>query len=275
MTLASYEALKEIRYHAPDFRPRLAIVLGSGLGELTNQIEEPIIISYHQLPGFHKPKIEGHAGNLYLGKIKGIPVACLRGRTHYYEGVDNNPIKTMVRTFKLMGCEAWLATNASGSLREDIKPGSLVLIKDHINFQFNNALVGPNEDDFGPRFVGMEDTYDPILRIKFSKIAAQLSINLPEGVYIGVLGPAFETPAEIKAYRILGADVVGMSTIPEVIIARHCGMRVAVISVVSNFASGMMEEKTTHEQTLRGVKLATKNLTRLVLTFIKQYLSLV
>ncbi|WP_304985642.1 purine-nucleoside phosphorylase [Coxiella-like endosymbiont] len=273
MTFASYNALKEIRHYAPDFQPRLAIVLGSGLGELTEQIEEPIIISYHQLPAFHKPNIEGHAGKLYLGKIKGIPVACLRGRAHHYEGVDNNSIKTMVRTLKLLGCETWLATNAAGSLRENLKPGSLVLVKDHINFQFNNALVGPNEDDFGSRFVSMEDAYDPILRTKFSKISDHLSIDLPEGVYIGVLGPAFETPAEIKAYRLLGADVVGMSTIPEVIIARHCGMHVVVISVVSNFAAGMTEEKVTHEQTLRGVKLATENLTRLILTFIEQYLS--
>lgn len=158
----------------------------------------------------------------------------------------------MVRTLKLLGCETWLATNAAGSLRENLKPGSLVLVKDHINFQFNNALVGPNEDDFGSRFVSMEDAYDPILRTKFLQIVDHLSINLPEGVYIGVLGPAFETPAEIKAYRLLGADVVGMSTIPEVVIARHCGMRVAVISVVSNFAAGMTEEKVTHEQTLRG-----------------------
>ena len=270
MTLASYDALKEIQHYAPGFQPRLAIILGSGLGELTKQIEEPIIISYHQLPGFHKPKIEGHAGNLYLGKIKGVPVACLQGRTHYYEGINNNPIKTMVRTFKLMGCETWLATNAAGSLRKDVKPGSLILVKDHINFQFNNALVGPNEDNFGPRFVSMEDAYDPILRTKFSQIADQLSINLSEGVYIGVLGPAFETPAEIKAYCLLGADVVGMSTIPEVIIARHCGMRVVVISVVSNFASGITEEKVTHEQTLYGVKLATEHLTRLILTFIEQ-----
>ena len=273
MTLISYDALKEIRHHAPDFQPRLSIVLGSYLGELTEQIEKPVIISYHQLPGFHKPTIEGHAGNLYLGKIKGIPVACLRGRAHYYEGVDNNPIKTMVRTLKLLGCETWLATNAAGSLRKDLKPGSLVLIKDHINFQFNNALVGPNEDDFGPRFVSMEDAYNPILRTKFSQVADQLSIDLPEGVYIGVLGPAFETPSEIKAYGLLGADVVGMSTIPEVIIARHCGMRVAAISVVSNFAVGMTEEKVTHEQTLRGVKLATESLTRLILTFIEQHLS--
>ena len=271
MTLASYDALKEIRRRAPDFQPKLAIVLGSGLGELSNEIEETIVISYHKLPGFHKPKIAGHAGNLYLGKIKGVPVACLRGRAHYYEGADNNAIKTMVRTMKLLGCETWLATNAVGSLREDIEPGTLVLVRDHINFQFNNVLMGQNEDDFGPRFVSMEDAYDPHFRAQFLEIANQLKIDLPEGVYFGVLGPAFETPAEINAYRILGADVVGMSTIPEVVTARHCDMHVGVISVVSNFAAGMTKEKVTHEQTLRGVKLATEKLTQLILTFIQRY----
>lgn len=271
MTLVSYDALKEIRHSAPDFQPKLAIVLGSGLGELSNAIEETIVISYHELPGFHKPKIAGHAGNLYLGKIKGVPVACLRGRAHYYEGADNNAIKTMVRTMKLLGCETWLATNAVGSLQKDIEPGTLILVRDHINFQFNNVLMGQNEDDFGPRFISMEDAYDPHLRAQFLEIANQLKIDLLEGVYFGVLGPAFETPAEINAYRIFGADVIGMSTIPEVVSARHCGMRVGVISVVSNFAAGMTKEKVTHEQTLRGVKLATEKLTQLILTFIQRY----
>lgn len=273
MTLAAYDALKKIRHRAPDFQPKLAIVLGSGLGDLTNEIEDPVIISYHELPGFHKPSIEGHAGNLYLGKIKGVSVACLQGRAHYYEGADNHAIKTMVRTLKLLGCETWFGTNAAGSLRKEIRPGSLVLVKDHINFQFTNVLVGVNEDDFGLRFVSMEDAYDSGLRAQLLKIAKQLQIDLSEGIYLGALGPAFETPAEINAFRILGADLVGMSTIPEVIVARHCGMRVAVISVVSNFAAGLTEEKVTHNLTLRGVKLATEKLTQLVLAFIEQYSS--
>ncbi|QTS84236.1 purine-nucleoside phosphorylase [Coxiella endosymbiont of Amblyomma nuttalli] len=271
MTFASYNAFKEIRHRAPNFQPKLAIVLGSGLGELSNEIEDTIIISYHELPGFYKSSIVGHAGNLHLGRIKDVPVACLSGRAHYYEGADNNVIKTMVRTIKLLGCETWLATNAVGSLREDIKPGTLVLVRDHINFQFNNVLTGQNEDDFGPRFVSMEDSYDPHFRTQFLEIANQLKIDLPEGVYFGVLGPAFETPSEINAYRILGADIVGMSTIPEVITARHCNMRVGVISVVSNFSAGITKEKVTHEQTLRGVKLATEKLTQLILTFIQRY----
>ncbi|WP_267256122.1 purine-nucleoside phosphorylase [Coxiella endosymbiont of Ornithodoros maritimus] len=273
MTLPSYNALKEIRHRRPNFQPKLAIVLGSGLGDLADEIEEPSVISYHELPGFHKPSIEGHGGNLYLGKINGIPVVCLRGRAHYYEGADNYTIKTMIRTMKLLGCEIWLATNAAGSLHQRIEPGSLVLINDHINFQFNNVLVGSNEDDFGGRFIGMEDAYDPDLRAQLFKIAKQLQIALLEGVYIGVLGPTFETPAEIRAFRLLGADVVGMSTIPEVIVARHCDMRVAVISVVSNFAAGLTHEKVTHEQTLRGVKLATESLKKLVLAFIQHYRS--
>ena len=271
MKLSSYDALKEIQHRCPHFQPKLAILLGSGLGGLADKIERPTIISYHKLSGFYKSSIEGHAGNLYLGNINDVPVACLRGRVHYYEGADNNAIKIMVRTMKLLGCEMWLGTNAAGSLHPDIKPGNLVLINDHINFQFNNVLVGVNDDDFGQRFVGMEDVYDPNLRVQFFKIAHQLQIPLFEGVYVGVLGPSFETPAEIKAFRILGADLIGMSTIPEVIVARHCDMRVAVISVVSNFAAGLTQEKVTHKQTLCGVKLATENLSKLISTFIKHY----
>ena len=265
------DALKEIQYHRPNFQPKLAIILGSGLGNLADVIEEPTIISYHKLHGFHKPSIEGHAGNLYLGNISGIPIACLRGRAHYYEGADNYVMKTMVRTMKLLGCKIWLGTNAAGSLRPEIRPGNLVLISDHINFQFNNVLVGINDDNFGQRFVGMENAYDHNLRVQFFEIAKRLYIPLFEGVYVGVLGPTFETPAEIKAFRIFGADLVGMSTIPEVIIARHCNMRVVAISVVSNFATGLTQEKVTHEQTLRGVKLATENLKKLILTFIQNY----
>ena len=271
MTKMAYEAATIIRARAPNFQPQLAIVLGSGLGALAEQIDNAVTISYSELPGFHKPKTIGHAGNLLLGTIQDIPVVCLQGRAHYYDGVDNNVIKTMVRTVKLIGCDTWLATNAAGSLRSEVGPGSLVLLKDHINFQFNNALIGNNDADFGPRFVPMEEPYNFELRQRLFAIAKQLTINLTEGVYIGVIGPSFETPAEINAYRILGADCVGMSTVPEVIVARHCGMRVAVISVITNYATGMRKQPLSHEETLREAHGATEKLIKLVTTFITQY----
>ena len=154
-----------------------------------------------------------------------------------------NHFKTLIRTTKLLGCNTLLVTNAAGSLNPDVAPGNLIVIKDHITFQFNNPLVGPNDDDFGPRFVGMEDAYNPACAQQLSQAGKEIGLSLNEGVYFGVLGPSFETPAEIRAFRQLGGDVVGMSTIADVIIARHCGMEVAAVSAVSNMAAGLSDEK--------------------------------
>ncbi|MCH9643824.1 MAG: purine-nucleoside phosphorylase [Gammaproteobacteria bacterium] len=270
MTEHAQQAAAYIAAKAPGFTPKLAIVLGSGLGVLAEHIEDPIVIAYEQLPGFPGCSVSGHGGNLFLGKIKGVPVACMQGRAHYYEGVDYDQIKTPMRTLKLLGCDTLLSTNASGSLRKEVTPGSLVLINDHINFQFNNPLVGANQDEFGPRFIGMEDIYDKGLREKIKAIAQSLDIKITEGVYFGVLGPSFETPAEIRAFRTLGGDVVGMSTIPEVIAAHHCGMKIAVIAAISNMAAGMSDEKLSHDVTLSGAAKATDDLTKIALAFIEQ-----
>ncbi len=269
MTAVAYDAVKKMQQRAPNFTPSLAIVLGSGLGGFAEEIEKAVVIPYEELPGFHKPSVEGHGGKLFLGYVDGVPVACMQGRAHYYEGVSHDVFKVMVRSLKLLGCDTWLATNAAGSLREDIQPGSLLLVKDHINFQFNSALVGDNDDDFGPRFFSLEDAYDPALRQQFKDLANTLNIPLKEGVYVGVVGPCFETPAEINAFRILGADVVGMSTIPQVLVARHCGMRVAVISAVTNLAAGLSQQPLSHEGTLTGAQLTTDAMTALVRAFIK------
>ncbi len=261
-----------IRKHiADDFKPTLGIILGSGLGVLAEELTHATTLSYDDIPGFFNCSVAGHAGHLHLGYLKGIPVACLQGRPHFYEGTSNQDIVTPVRTLKLLGCDTLISTNASGSLHNEVQPGSLVLIKDHINFQFNNPLVGPNDDNYGPRFIGMEDTYDPKLREEFLRIAAEQDIKLTEGVYFGVLGPSFETPAEINAFRVLGGDVVGMSTIPEVIAARHCGLRVNVIAVITNMAAGMTDTVLSHEETLRGAKLATDKLIKLFHAFFEQY----
>lgn len=259
-----------IQQQIPAFKPTLGLILGSGLAGFADKIEQTTIIPYRDLPGFSQCSVEGHPGELHLGWLKGIPVACFKGRAHYYEGNSNEVLRTMIRTLKNLGVETLLITNAAGSLRSDIKPGELMLISDHINFQFNNPLVGPNDSTFGPRFIGMEDAYDPSLRQQFLTIAKQLNIKLAEGVYLGVLGPSFETPAEIRAFRILGADAVGMSTVAEVILAAHCGMKVAAISAITNMGAGLSEEKLTHEGTLKTAAQATHQLSDLLLTFIER-----
>lgn len=268
MTQSAILSANKIAAIAPGFKPHLAMTLGSGLGELVNLLEDVVKIPYHDLPDFPPCTVAGHAGNLYLGKLKGVPVAFLQGRAHYYEGVSHTVAKTYIRTLKLIGCESILLTNAAGSMREHIIPGDLVLIKDHINFQSTNVLCGANEEDFGPRFVGMEDAYNQTLREKLLSTAHQLQIPLKEGIYFGVLGPSFETPAEIRCFQMMGGDVVAMSAINEVITAHHCGMKVAMISVISNMAAGLSAQKISHELTLSGASKAASTLMQLVLGFV-------
>ena len=263
------QSAKVIAEYAPNIKPKVGLILGSGLGSLADQIDSPIKISYSDLPGFPVSTVAGHPGCLVLGQLGGIPVACCQGRVHGYEGTSGHGFKTFIRALKLIGCEQLIITNAAGSLRADVGPGELMIINDHINFQPGNPLIGPNDDEFGPRFFPMDDAYDQMMREKFHQTAESLQIKLADGVYISVPGPMFETPAEIRAFRILGADAVGMSTVPEVIVARHCGLKVAVISAITNYASGMSAEKITHEHTLYYGKLAATNLTNLIITFLK------
>ncbi len=242
-TLKALQAVDAIRKHYHGDPPKLALVTGSGLGALAEAIEQPTVIPYEDIPGFFNCSVSGHGGKLYLGYLDGIPVVCMQGRVHYYEGVSNETIQLMIHTLRALGCNALIATNASGSFHANIGPGQLVMVSDHINMQFRNPLVGPNVDEFGPRFVGMENTYDAEIREQFLALAKDKKIDLHEGVYLGVLGPTFETPAEIRAYRTLGADLVGMSTVADTIVARHCGMKVAVLATVTNLAAGMHDKK--------------------------------
>lgn len=264
-------ALAIIQKKAPNFTPKLFIVCGSGLGPIANAITDSITIAYSELPGFPECSVRGHEGTLVLGLIEGVPIACLTGRIHFYEGHDNTSMRTIIRTMKLLGAEIMFATNSSGSLRESVRPGELVILKDHINFQFRNPLVGKNDDHFGPRFVAMEDAYDPELREKIAEVGHELGYNMTEGVYFGVLGPSFETPAEINAYRILGAEVIGMSTVADVLVARHCGLKVAVVSVITNMAAGMSAGNLSHDETLSGAKKATADLIQLIIKFIGRH----
>jgi len=271
MTQQAKTAAAFIKQQVPNFQPKVAVVLGSGLGGFVDNLENSIAIPYEDIPDFTRCTVAGHGGKLYLGTLFGLPIICLQGRIHLYEGVDNTATQTMIRTLKLLGVQTLLATNAAGSLNAEVTPGNLVIIKDHINFQFNNPLCGPNDDEFGPRFLGMEDIYYPPLRKQLMQSAAKLDIKIKEGVYIGVLGPTFETLAEVKAFQVLGADVAGMSTIPEIITAHHCGIKTAAISVVTNLAAGLSDEPLSHEVTLQGAQLGTEKMQKLVLDFLQNY----
>ncbi|MCP0913505.1 MULTISPECIES: purine-nucleoside phosphorylase [Legionella] len=262
-------AAEQIRKLAPEFKPTIGIVLGSGLGSLVEQLENPVYISYEQLPGFPKVTVQGHGGNLVLGYLGGIGVVCLQGRAHTYEGTGYEAVKTYVRTLKLLGCTYFLATNASGSLREDVGPGELMLITDHINLQPSNPLVGPNEDEFGPRFYPLDNAYDADFREKLLRLAHKENISLHQGIYLSVLGPNYETAAEIRAFRILGADAVGMSTVPEVLVANHCGMKVAVIATITNYATGLANTSHSHEAVVLMASQAAEKLNILLKRLIK------
>jgi xanthosine phosphorylase len=248
--------------------PRVGVVLGSGLGAVADAVEDPVVVDYSDLPGFPRPGVEGHAGRAVLGSIGGVAVAVLQGRAHLYEGGSLEALRTPVRALRDAGASALVLTNAAGSLRPEVGPGSLMAITDHINMTGVNLLAGPNDDAIGPRFPSLRDAYDPVLLSLLRASAADLGVPLAEGVYLAVGGPSFETPAEIRAFRILGADAVGMSTVQETIIARHCGLRVAAVSVITNLAEGMTDEPLSHEQTLGAAQDGAVDLTRLLLEFI-------
>lgn len=263
------ESLKIIQNKAPDFTPEIAIILGSGIGPMAELVEDATRISYSELKGFPKPSVKGHAGELILGKLGGKKVACLNGRVHMYEGVGADPLKTMIRTMKQLGAKSLFITSATGSLHMDMPPGSVMLVKDHINMLGMNPLSGPNADSIGPRFQGMDGAYNKELRDIFKKSAKELNIDIQEGTALAFLGPTFETPAEIRMAKTLGGDSVGMSMIPDCIIARHCGLDVIGCAVITNFAAGMYHEELSHDHTLKGAKLAAEKLQKLVLKFLK------
>jgi xanthosine phosphorylase len=248
--------------------PRVGVVLGSGLGAVADAVQDPVVLSYEELPGFPRPSVSGHAGQAVLGSIGGVPVAVFQGRAHLYEGGPLDALRAPVRALRAAGASVLVLTNAAGSLRPEVGPGSLMAITDHINMTGVNLLAGPNDASIGPRFPSLRDAYDPALLDALRGSARDLGIALSEGVYLAVGGPSFETPAEIRAFRVMGADAVGMSTVQETIVARHCGLRVAAVSVITNLAEGMTDEPLSHEQTLRAAESGAGDLTRLLLDFI-------
>ena len=251
-----------------EFRPHIGVILGSGLGAVAEAVESPQTIGYEALPGFPRPTVQGHAGQVVQGHIGGVPVAILQGRAHLYEGGPPDEIREPVRWLRRAGAEILVQTNAAGSLRAEVGPGSLMAITDHINLMGTNVLIGPNDDSIGPRFPAMGRAYDPDLLAELRAAAAEQDVKLAEGVYTGWSGPAFETAAEIRAIRILGGDAVGMSTVHETVVARHCGLRVAAISAITNLAEGMGDVPLSHEQTLTDAARAAQDLARLLVAFI-------
>lgn len=265
-----FQAAAIIRARMPaDFQPRVAMILGSGLGVLAEQMTDAVSISFDELPGFPISTVHGHAGQLVLGTLAGVQVVCLKGRGHFYEGYGPAVMTSAVRTIKLLGCEMLFVTNAAGSLRTEVDAGSLVALNDHINFLPGTPMVGPNDERFGPRFFSMANAYDADLRKLLQATAADKSISLHEGVYIAYPGPNFETPAEIRAFKTLGADVVGMSVVPEVVSARHCGLKVVGVSVVTNLAEGLSPFALSHEQTLKYAAVGAESLIKLILAFLE------
>ena len=261
--------MNELARRAPE-PPRVGIVLGSGLGAVADAVEEAVHVPYEELPGFPQPTVAGHAGSAVLGRIGSVPVAVLQGRAHVYEGGAMDLIRTPIRMLRAAGAEILILTNAAGSLRAEVGPGSLMAITDHINMTGVNVLTGPNDDATGPRFPSLRDAYDPELRAQLHAAARQIGVTLHEGVYLAVGGPSFETPAEIRAFRTLGADAVGMSTVHETIVARHAGLRVAAVSAITNLAEGMQDEPLSHEQTLRDAARAASDLAPLITRFVEQ-----
>ena len=244
--------------------PVVGVILGSGLGGFAGAVDDAVEIPYGEIPGWPASTAVGHAGTLVLGTASGVPVAVMKGRAHLYEGHSPEKVAFGVRVLGRLGVRTLILTNACGAIDESLELGQLVLVSDHLNLQGTSPLIGPNDESLGPRFPDMSDAYDPALRAAACEVAARLGVELPEGVYAAWLGPAFETPAEIRMLRALGADLVGMSTVPEVLAARHMGIRCIAISCVTNMAAGVLPEPIDHERVLEIGARAQATLTALL-----------
>lgn len=251
-------------------KPRIGLILGSGLGVIADWIENAVTIHYGDIPHFPVSTVEGHAGELLLGEIAGTPVVLMKGRFHAYEGYDVDVVTFPVRVMKELGVQTLLVTNAAGGINTSYVPGDLMLISDHINLTARNPLIGPNDSSLGPRFPDMSEAYSRKLRAVAKRVAADKSVPLQEGVYVGLLGPTYETPAEIRMLRVLGADAVGMSTVSEVIVARHAGIEVLGISCISNMASGILDQPLSHDEVIETTERVKGKFVSLVLALIPE-----
>ena len=251
-----------------DFVPDTALVLGSGLGAFGEKIEQSITVDYNDIPGFPVSTVPGHRGRFIFGRVHTTNVAVMQGRVHYYEGYSMEDVVLPIRVLAALGAKRLILTNAAGGISECLSPGDLMLIRDHIASFVPSPLLGPNEDDLGPRFPDMTGVYAPALREKARQAAAGLGINLKEGVYLQTTGPAYETPAEVLLYKALGADAVGMSTACEAIAARHMGLEICGISCITNKAAGISAEPLAHEEVQRVADKAAHDFERLLLALL-------
>lgn len=270
MNNSSHNFATQIKAKMGKYQPQTAIILGSGLGSLGDSITNHIFIPYQDIEGFPTSTVAGHQGRFIVGQLEGKEVLCMQGRFHLYEGYLPSIIADVIKTFKLLGIKNLIVTNAAGSLREQVGPGSLMLINDHINLSGFNPLIGPNDEKFGPRFPPMHSIYTPAFRTLAHQIADRLKLKLHDGVYLMVSGPNFETAAEIRAFQTLGGDAVGMSTVPETMVAAYCGLNVLGISAITNYCTGIKGGAPNHTETLENGKKATQNLTYLVREFLKE-----
>jgi purine-nucleoside phosphorylase len=268
-TRAQYEAAAETIRSRTQHRPRIGLILGSGLNPLAQAVESADSIPYEDVPHFPKPTVEGHVGRLVLGLLEGMPVIVMQGRVHYYEGYTMQQVVVPTRVMQVMGVETLIVTNAAGGLNPAFRAGDLMLIADHINLMGmtgNNPLFGPNDPTLGPRFPDMSQAYDPRLRRIAREVAQERGLPLHEGVYIGLTGPSFETPADVRFLRLIGADAVGMSTVPEVTVARHGGMRALGVSAISNMLSAEpgSDQEASHAEVLAAGEQIVPRLVMLV-----------
>jgi purine-nucleoside phosphorylase len=260
-----YKVTQALKYLQEKIRfcPDAGVVLGSGLGGVADAVENPISVPYGEIPFWPVSTAPGHAGRLIAGNIGQTRIVAMQGRVHYYEGYPMDEVVFPVRVFGEWGIKVYFATNASGGVNTDLLPGDLVLLEDHLNLMGVNPLVGPNDEKWGPRFPDMTFAYDRQLRELVTRVGDKVGVPVKSGVYAAFSGPSFETPAEIRMVRALGGDVVGMSTVPEVIVANHMGMRVCALSCVANYAAGMTDNPLTHEEVLAEMGKASERLSRL------------
>ena len=254
-----------------DFKPEIAVILGSGLGPLAGKVNNQIIIKYSEIPHFKTSTVAGHAGELIAGTISGRRVLVMNGRFHYYEGHPMETVTLPVRVFAMLGIRDILVTNAAGGIKDSLRPGSIMLINDHLGFMCPSPLIGINLDEFGPRFPDMSQVYDRTLLKLAHRIADDNGIPVDEGVYCYFRGPQYETPAEIRAVRMLGADAAGMSTVPEAVVARHCGMRILGISLITNKAAGLGNTELSHAEVNETAHRAEHNMVMLVQNIISEW----
>ncbi|MFX3625568.1 MAG: purine-nucleoside phosphorylase [Ectobacillus sp.] len=250
--------------------PAIGLILGSGLGVLADEIENAVKVPYSEIPNFLISTVEGHAGQLLFGTLEGVTVVAMQGRFHYYEGYDMQKVTFPVRVMKALGVEKLIVTNAAGGVNTSFEPGDLMIISDHINFTGTSPLIGPNDPALGVRFPDMSEAYCKQLRQTAKQAAERLGIKVREGVYVAMSGPTYETPAEVRMVRTLGGDAVGMSTVPEVIVARHSGLKVLGISCISNMAAGILDQPLHHEEVIETTERVKVNFLSLVKEIIKE-----